>query len=100
MNLNNSLRRTPVVGRPLSALLSAKTGRKRRLIGLAVYSNAVTADSGPYSVTLWPGGRGVDRTEKIDRGPGDWHRTIVRNTRFGLVHLGIDRSPNWRQQYR
>jgi hypothetical protein len=61
----------------------------------------VTVHAGPYSLTVWPGGRGVDRYEHHVRGEGDWFRSLARNLPGGrFVGITLDRNPRWRRQYR
>lgn len=99
MNLNNSLRRVPVVGPRLNQLLHAPSKRGSR-VGVSVAANAVTVYAGPYSFTVWPGGRGVNRYEHYVRGEGGWFRSLSRTTRFGHFMANLDRTPNWRNRYR
>lgn len=98
MNLNNSVRRFPVIGRPLNALL--KRHKKGSRIGIRVAANAVTVHLGPYSASFFPGGRGITRAEVIERGPRDWHLSVMATIEGFHFLASLDRSPTWRKQYR
>lgn len=105
MNLNNTLRRWPLVGPWLNQRIGSGRAQRQGLrAGVRVAANAVTILAGPYSASWFPGGRGIDRVERIDRGPGDWHWSVARNVRVAGRHwfgsVTLDRSPRWRHQYR
>ena len=98
MNLNNKIHRVPLFGALINRLVQRQV--RGSVVGVRVYANAVTAHLGPYSVTFWPGGRGVDRYEHYVRGEGDWYRSISKTVRGHHGVLNVDRNPRWQKVYR